>query len=274
LITGAPEKLDTTSLVGAPLLTITEAAEFLNVSKATIRRWTNEGRLKCLRIGAREERRFRKTDLAEFLNHTNAEKPEHTGLAVESKAGRPAMATHRCVISNDVDEEWAALGPEILKSLDQGAQVLVIEDADRKRLLDNLLAQTGQNKRKLLASHALRCVSIEDSYFLSGTMQSDRAVAFVESAILEAKARGFQEVLVIGADSWATGLHDEVVLDELRKYELGLDEMLSRHPGATVLCPYTATQVSAQMLVQAIATHPSMQIQSTVMPGLLAHSAN
>ena len=57
----------------SPLLTITDAATLLNVSKATIRRWTNEGRLKCSRIGARGERRFRKADLMAFVSQPEAE---------------------------------------------------------------------------------------------------------------------------------------------------------------------------------------------------------
>jgi excisionase family DNA binding protein len=267
--------MKSSSNTSTPLLTIADAATLLNVSKATIRRWTNDGRLKCSRIGAREERRFRKVDLLELVKQPQAETRERSGLAAEALPASPSCvaSAHCCMISNDVQEEWATLGPEILKRLGQGAQVLVIEDSDRRKRLENLLTENGLNKRELVAAHALRCVSIEESYFLSGKMQWDRAVAFIESAILEAKARGFNNILVIGTGSWATDSHDEGVVEELRKYELGLDRMLSRHPGASVLCPYAATHVSAQMIVQAFTTHPVMQIHSTIMPGFLERSA-
>src|SRR6266513_5601614 len=49
------------------LLDIKEAAAFLRVSATSLRRWTNAGRLPCLRIGGRAERRFRKSDLEAFL---------------------------------------------------------------------------------------------------------------------------------------------------------------------------------------------------------------
>jgi excisionase family DNA binding protein len=45
------------------LLDIKEAAEYLNVSESSLRRWTNSGRLRCMRIGLRRERRFRRADL-------------------------------------------------------------------------------------------------------------------------------------------------------------------------------------------------------------------
>jgi len=51
----------------AELLDIREAAEFLRVSETSLRRWTNAGRLPCLRIGGRHERRFRRDDLLAFI---------------------------------------------------------------------------------------------------------------------------------------------------------------------------------------------------------------
>jgi excisionase family DNA binding protein len=49
------------------LLDICEAAQFLNVSETSLRRWTNAGVLPCLRIGLRRERRFRGADLLAFM---------------------------------------------------------------------------------------------------------------------------------------------------------------------------------------------------------------
>src|SRR2546427_5485561 len=51
------------------LLNIKQAAELLNVSEISLRRWTNEGRLACRRVGGRRERRFRRQDLLAFLEN-------------------------------------------------------------------------------------------------------------------------------------------------------------------------------------------------------------
>ena len=254
----------------APLLTIAEAATFLNVSKATIRRWTNDGRLQCLRIGARDERRFHKHELVAFLGEDSS---RHSEPMAETVACVSARAAHRCLVTKDKDEEWELLAPAILSGLEEGAQVLMIEVADRKDRLEKLLKSKGLSKRKLLASHALRSVSVEDSYFLSGEFRWDRAIAFIESAILEAKARGFEKVLIIGADSGAADSGVQGYANELKKYELGIDEMLARHPNASVLCPYTASEISAQLMVQGFLTHPHMQINGTSVPGLLGQVA-
>src|SRR2546430_9013310 len=49
------------------LLDIKQAAALLQVSEASLRRWTNAGRLACFRVGGRRERRFRRADLMAFL---------------------------------------------------------------------------------------------------------------------------------------------------------------------------------------------------------------
>jgi len=63
------------------LLDIKQAAQFLNVSETSLRRWTNSGRLACLRVGRKRERRFRRADLLAF--------------AEKQPAGAPP-GTHRC----------------------------------------------------------------------------------------------------------------------------------------------------------------------------------
>jgi excisionase family DNA binding protein len=257
----------------APLLTIADAATFLNVSKATIRRWTNEGRLQCLRIGARDERRFYKRELVAFLGEHSSQHSAGSGHKTEAVASVPVRAVHRCLVTSNRDEEWEVLAPAILSGLGEGVQVLMIEVADRKDRLEKLLRSKGLSKRKLLASRALRIVSVEDSYFLSGEFRWDRAIAFIESAILEAKARGFEKILIIGADSGAADSGVQGYANELKKYELGVDEMLARHPNASVICPYTASEISAQLMAQGFLTHPHMQINGASVPGLLGQVA-
>ena len=98
-------------------------------------------------------------------------------------------------------------------------------------------------------------------------------MAFFESAILAAKARGFEKVLIIGADSGQAESKRQGYADEMKKYELGLDDMLSRHPGASVLCPYTASEISAQLMIQGFLTHPQLCIHTTTVPGFLGQVA-
>lgn len=55
-----------------PLLTISEAAEFLHVHANTLRRWSDTGLLVSYRISSRGDRRFFKEDLIRFLTDYNS----------------------------------------------------------------------------------------------------------------------------------------------------------------------------------------------------------
>jgi excisionase family DNA binding protein len=54
------------------MLTITEAAEILGVSCTSLRRYSNEGKIKTYRIGSGRHRRFRKRDVLEYLENNSA----------------------------------------------------------------------------------------------------------------------------------------------------------------------------------------------------------
>ena len=49
------------------MLTVREVARLLHVHPNTLRRWSNNGRLKAYRIAARGDRRFEREEIARFL---------------------------------------------------------------------------------------------------------------------------------------------------------------------------------------------------------------
>jgi len=53
------------------MLTITEVAALLHVHPNTLRRWSDEGRIRAYRITMRGDRRFRRQDIARFLDKLN-----------------------------------------------------------------------------------------------------------------------------------------------------------------------------------------------------------
>lgn len=57
-----------------PLLTVSEAAEFLHVHANTLRRWSNVGLLVAYRISSRGDRRFLREDLMRLLTDYSTQK--------------------------------------------------------------------------------------------------------------------------------------------------------------------------------------------------------
>lgn len=56
------------ALMPDKLLTMNEAAEFLRVHPRTLARWAKEGRIKVYKFADRQTRRFKESDLNEFVN--------------------------------------------------------------------------------------------------------------------------------------------------------------------------------------------------------------
>jgi len=50
-----------------PMLTVPEVARLLNVHTNTLRRWSDRGIIRAFRINSRGDRRFRREDIALFL---------------------------------------------------------------------------------------------------------------------------------------------------------------------------------------------------------------
>jgi excisionase family DNA binding protein len=50
------------------LLTVAQAASLLHLHPNTIRRWANQGLLRALRLGPRQDRRFYRRDIERLLN--------------------------------------------------------------------------------------------------------------------------------------------------------------------------------------------------------------
>ena len=55
----------------ASLLTTSDVARLLNIHINTVRRWSNEGKLRAYRIGTRGDRRFQQEDISVFLAQKN-----------------------------------------------------------------------------------------------------------------------------------------------------------------------------------------------------------
>lgn len=55
------------------MLTVREVARLLNVHPNTLRRWSNNGRIRAYRITPRGDRRFKREEIAHFLAELNSQ---------------------------------------------------------------------------------------------------------------------------------------------------------------------------------------------------------
>ena len=71
------------------LMTLDEAAAYLGVAKITLRRWTRDGQLACVRIGKRGDRRFRRENLEAYIRSKSKPESKATGDAATQQAKQP-----------------------------------------------------------------------------------------------------------------------------------------------------------------------------------------
>ena len=69
------------------LLTVREVARLFHIHPNTLRRWSNDGRIKAYRITARGDRRYRREEIVRFLAGLSSE-PDNGQQAKERQGPR------------------------------------------------------------------------------------------------------------------------------------------------------------------------------------------
>jgi excisionase family DNA binding protein len=54
--------------IASPMLSVSAVCQILHIHPNTLRRWTNQGWIKCIRLGKAKHRRYRNNDIQAFLS--------------------------------------------------------------------------------------------------------------------------------------------------------------------------------------------------------------
>ena len=255
------------------LLTIDEAARFLNVSKTSLRRWTKLGTLPCARVGVRRERRFKRDDLERLLNPDALPDGELVAAAANHpdpietlrEAAARGIARHVCLHHHDRDELWRLFKPYVLDHLERGAPILYIhEDGARADVLARLRVD-GYDGAELTSRGLLRLLVPREAYLRTGDFSARRMIDFMESAILNLRALGHGAILISGEMTWY--LTGAAGVEEMIPYEAALNELLRRYPDVTIVCHYDMNRLPATINMGAVCSHPHVQLPDRLVPG-------
>lgn len=214
------------------LLDIAEAAALLRVSEASLRRWTNGGRLPCRRIGGRRERRFQRADLMAFLEGDASETPaSHVCAFYASDVGRTRQA--------------ASL---IGKGLDAGSVcILTAQLRVRGRILARLARRRPALRRDLEAKRLLVSEYAETAA---------RQLKFWETTFEAATRDGARALRVVG-DVSGGSLARDGDFDQVLEYEAAYERLSRRFP-VTTACLYDARSYSGLETARLLQRHPDL----------------
>ncbi len=219
------------------LLTIKEAAAFLNVSEMSLRRWTNAGKLKCYRVGGNRERRFSRQDLVDFL-YPGERGTTPLGLGDH----KIEHSSHIAYFYHAADEcLFAGIG-YLSKGLGLGEKVLVVSTATRLPLLLDGLKKQGFPVEKLRADGS---ITVD-----SGRASPAEQTQFMTKAIAAADGPGGFRLL--GDMTWA--LERKWGLSELQALENYTNNVLTGRK-RLFLCQYDLERFDASAALMAFETH-------------------
>lgn len=233
------------------LLDIGQAAAFLNVSEASLRRWTNAGRLACLRVGQRRERRFRREDLLGFLeNQTSQISPAvaRQGVnKVQDLSRGPLTVTHGghlCGIFGDDLGRSTLIVPFLLDGLNEGSVCFLVGPLRAR----NDILRKLKKKRPSLQDDIDAGRLIVSEYHLTGRAQ----VKYFRALLDERVAEGAQSFRIVG-DLWS--MRSRATEDTVVEYESDYDRLIARDYPVLTLCTYDARKFSGVEVLAALKGH-------------------
>src|SRR6266550_1670420 len=205
----------------AELLDIREAAALLRVSETSLRRWTNAGRLPCLRVGGRRERRFRRSDLLAFLNGEGATGPSHSrchfcGLYTSALSRVREAAAFLAAELRPGTLSLLAAGPHVQRAVSE------MPERDRPAIHNDL--ETGR----------LTWAEYRDS--------APAQLEYWRTCVRTALEAGVSRVYVV-ADVSGGGL-GRLPFAEILEYEAEYERSIVQRFPVTTLCQYDARAIS------------------------------
>lgn len=233
------------------LLNIKQAAQLLNVSAVSLRRWTDSGRLPCMRVGGRRERRFRRADLLAFIDQRPAAGP----AAEKSPAGSVARialegvaidyGSHLCAIYESGGGRAKLAVPFLADGLGAGdACYLIASPPVQQDLLGALERLRPGLSGDLAEGHLVLC---------DGKDGGPAMYDFLEQQFVSVTSGGGRSLRVLGDMSWF--LDRGLTVDELTTFEMRFDRMLGHSYPVVSLCLYDARRFSGVGILRALKCH-------------------
>jgi excisionase family DNA binding protein len=232
------------------LLNTAEAARFLRVSQASIRRWSDAGLLAGSRVGRRRERRFAESDLVQFMSQ--GEKPSRR---VQSESaihiggvGIPVPGHVATFYSTDAGRMRLTV-PFLVDGLraDEPCFLAATEEV-LNRYIKALKTQDGLDLDRATASGQFSAVGFDGATV-------DKAVAFWEGRFADVLSRG--RTLIRHVGEMATVRRMFPSEGEMLRFEEAYEVMCRRYPVAAI-CQYDAREFDGLAMLHVLKAHPDL----------------
>lgn len=238
------------------LLTIKQAAKMLNVSEMSLRRWTNSGKLACLRIGAHRTRRFRRSDLVQFLERQDSPEPKVTPSIVKKQL-EPSnkhvllegmvieYGNHLCSFYDNLTGCLKLSVPLIIEGLNQGDVCFLIASPKTQKTILAGLTEANCDVETAIKTGQL-IVS-------AGEANKAAMLKTLLTHFTKTTRSGSQLMRLVGDMSWC--LEQGWDVSEILEYETVFDNTLGRQYPVVALCQYDVADFSGEGVLGALRCH-------------------
>lgn len=231
------------------LLNTKEAARFLRVSEASIRRWSDAGLLPVRRVGGRHERRFTEADLQHFLGPGKGAPSSRTALA-EVNVGGVAVPLHShlaTLYSSDAGRLRLTV-PFIAEGLRAGQPCFLAAGGDTLDAYVVALRTEGVDLDE--ATRRGLFVTV-----VGPGVNTERALDFWEQQFWPLLATARSLIRTVGEMSSERRLFSSDA--EMIRYEGAFNLLAKRFP-IVALCQYDVREFDGETIFQALRTHPDL----------------
>lgn len=232
------------------MLNTEEAARFLRVSDASIRRWSDAGLLPVRRVGGRRERRFTEADLQQFLGPGRAAPSSRTALRTEVNVGGVAVPLHShlaTLYSSDAGRLRLTV-PFIAEGLRAGQPCFLAADGDAFDAYVDALRMEDVDLDE--ATRRGLFVTI-----VGPGVNTERALDFWEQQFWPLLATARSLIRTVGEMSSERRVFSSDA--EMIRCEGAFNLLAKRFPTVT-LCQYDVRQFDGETIFQALRAHPDL----------------
>jgi excisionase family DNA binding protein len=231
------------------LLNTAEAARFLRVSQASIRRWSDTGLLSGRRVGRRRERRFAESDLVEFLNRADQPSALAQRAAIHVGGVPVPVPGHLATFYSSDAGRMRLTIPFLADGLRSGQPCfLAATDEVLKAYMEALTDQGGIDLDRAAASGQFTVAGFDGSTV-------DTAVAFWEGQFAATLSDSPTLIRHVGEMACVRPMFPSE--DEMLRFEEGYEVMCRRFPVAAI-CQYDVRKFDGVAMLRVLKAHPDL----------------
>jgi excisionase family DNA binding protein len=231
------------------LLNTAEAARFLRVSQASIRRWSDAGLLSSRRVGRRRERRFAESDLAEFLNRGQKQPLAKREAAIHVGGVAVPVPGHLATFYSSDPGRMRLTIPFLADGVRFGQPCfLVATDEVLNVYVEALRNQAGPDFDRAASSGQFTAVAFDGATV-------EKAVAFWEGTFADVLSRGPSVIRHVGEMACVRPLFPSE--DEMLRFEEGYEVMCRRFP-VSAICQYDVREFDGVAMLRVLKAHPDL----------------